>query len=131
MAYLPGAPLFASFANEWVSASSPIPKLVDRTVFDLQRPLRELPAPAHSQKKREPDCPPDLTQSDDTIVVDSCLSSGTQTRTSQNARCVGHPAEGVVRERSHMPVRVGDAQQVVFGVARSRPGAPLIRVFCE
>ncbi|SRR6266478_846122 len=100
MAYLPGAPLFASFANEWVSASSPIPKLVDklvdRTVFDLQRPLRELPAPAPRppirKKKREPDCPPDLTQSDDTIVVDSCLTSSTQTHTSQNARCVGHPA---------------------------------------
>src|SRR6266852_4270601 len=84
---------FASFANEWVSASSPISKLVDRTVFDLPRPLPWLaPRPPIRKKKREPARPPDLRQSDDTIVVDSCLSSDTQTHTSQNARRLGHPA---------------------------------------
>jgi len=30
---------FASFANEWVIEPSPVAKLVERTIFDLQRPL--------------------------------------------------------------------------------------------
>ena len=30
---------FAPFANEWVIEPAPVPKLVERTIFDLQRPL--------------------------------------------------------------------------------------------
>ncbi len=64
---------------------------------------------AHSFVNKTRTRPPaDLTQSDDTIVVDSCLSSDTQTHTSQNGdvwgtrpiRLAGQIADCVVGEAS-------------------------------